>query len=34
MDGDMTGQLVRYAAVRPDERFEYITDGDRLAYMP
>ena len=29
MDGDMTAQMIRHAAVRPAERFEYITNGDR-----
>eukprot|EP01036_Dinobryon_divergens_P026494 gene26494-35157_t len=28
LDGDMTAQMIRHAAVRPAERFEYITNGD------
>lgn len=28
MDGDMTSKIIKQAAVRPAERFEYITAGD------
>jgi hypothetical protein len=29
MDGDMTSQMIKLAACRPDERFNYISDGDQ-----
>lgn len=31
MDGDMTAQMIKYAAVRPDERMKYICDGDQCS---